>query len=94
MKTHDAETLKLQLRNTITVINQKILETGQEDIQAYKDKYEAALISLTQSADDIDRKLRSLKGGVRGYMEISSNYLDPFLIEMEKTEQMIERLGF
>jgi uncharacterized HAD superfamily protein len=94
LKVHDAEALQLQLRKTIAVIDQKILEVGQEDIQAYKDKYEAALISLTQNADDIDQKLRSLKGGVRGYMEVSSNYLDPFLTEMEETEQMIKRLGF
>lgn len=75
------------------MIDKKIQESGSSDIQEYKDKYEAALNGLTNNSGDIEHRLRALKGCARGYMEVSSNYMDPFLNEMGATEEMIKKLG-
>jgi len=89
--------LENQLEITIQKLEEKYSESGEQIIDDYLNSYKSALSSLksetgSQMSQITLRKLRQLLSCARGYMEVSSDYMQEFLGEMGKSEKLIKAI--
>jgi len=94
VKMTEFELLKKQIKKTLLALETKYQESHESIIREYIDKYSSVLSNLErdQSASNVLFVSKSLLNCTRGYMEVSSNYQQTFLIEMSKIEKMIKDL--
>ncbi|WP_444943664.1 hypothetical protein ACJJIF_19555 [Microbulbifer sp. SSSA002] len=81
-----------QLEKTIKAISAKLVESDEDTVREYLQKYEEALESVVKngSSSGQRRKLLALLNCARSYLECSSNYNQNFLNEMHVSEVMVK----
>jgi hypothetical protein len=85
------EELELQLEITLKSLSEQYASNPENVLKSYINKYDRVLnlVRCTTMADIDNSHLTRLLSLARGYMETSSNYSQPFLNEMGKSEKLI-----
>lgn len=86
--------LETQIEKTIYSLEQKRVSSNQFDseVDEILDKYRQALLGINSSDFEVKMKLRRLLNLSRGYLESYSDYDQPFLQEMAKTEKIVKNV--
>jgi len=80
-----------QLNIAFEALQEKQSNSPEKIIEGYIKKYEFALnIASSNNKRELANALVSLKGLARGYLEVSSNYSQNFLHEMDKLESLLK----
>jgi len=87
-----SEELVTQIAKTLDAILQKYASEPEKVLVSYISRYERALEIIQGTTREITdvKVVKPLLNLARGYMETSSNYSQPFLEEMGKTESLIK----
>lgn len=90
----DISNLKDQIYITIKALKLKKETSNESILDGYIDKYLNVLkvVDSGGTALEVYQEAKYLLNCARGYMEISSDYQQDFLIEMGKTEQIVKVL--
>ena len=85
-----------QVDATVQSLQAKQNNSPESVVAEYLDKYQKALAFLKSTGgadvDSLKKQLSPLLNCARGYMEYSSDYMQPFLNEMGKTEKLIKAI--
>lgn len=85
-----------QIDVTVQTLQDKQNNSPEPVVAEYLDKYQKALVFLKPigrtDVDSLRKQLSPLLNCARGYMEYSSDYMQPFLNEMGKTEKLIKAI--
>lgn len=82
-----------RLEGSIEAIDKKYQVSGEDILNDYLKKYQAALDALRSGSSDAGKRLKKLKNCARGYLETSSDYDQEFLREMGETEKIIKSIA-
>lgn len=82
--------IKKQVRKIIELLEQRIiLEPNRPILKTLYDRYMKAE-EIISSNEDISKIM--ISGGCRAYLDAFSDYMNPLLGEMDKTEKMLSNL--
>lgn len=88
------EKLREQILKVIPLLEQKYDQMQEPKVNLFLKRYRESLeIIQTLNLEEITKEyFTNLEGCSRSYMEVSSNYDQPFLYEMGETEQLLINL--
>lgn len=93
MNTDKINDLKAQIDKVILLLEEDLKQNNEPMVEFVLKQYKNAKDVLENTPkENIKRALFKINGGVRAYLEVSSDYMNPLLDELHKAEKLLDEI--
>lgn len=93
MNTDKINDLKAQIDKVILLLEEDLKQNNEPMVEFVLKQYKNAKDVLENTPkENIKRTLFKINGGVRAYLEVSSDYMNPLLDELHKAEKLLDEI--